>query len=755
MRNVITWGLLLAMAGSALGNDPYADHRVPGDWQGHWYTPSPRDWRELAVYQVMTDRFANGDWRNDHAHDFSEAFDGQNTSKEGWRRTLGGDFQGLTQHLDYIQSLGFDVVWISAPLLGAEPNGYAPVTYGILDTKLGTVADLRQLVNEAHARGMYVIVDCVANHFANWFEDHQGFNGQGYGPLQYRRPGQREYGWMFGDPLGPNDFHNHGWVNDWNDGYQLEHGELVGLDDLRTETDWVRNYVIEKWSNVIRAFDVDGFRVDAIKHIRPWDMALLCEAWRQTAASVGKHNFYMFGEAYSGSHDAVGYYTGNKANMGKKLMNGMMDYAMYLDGVPWKLFQDPWALKRWVEGMNNGAYDMGQGDGTQRWDFANMNLHFADNHDQPRFLSTVGDWDQMAAVTALVTMIEGVGSLYYGSEQAFNTGGKNGVGAYPAMFDHPFTEGNSRGDKFDMSAYLYQRIARIMRARRQIGGGLGTGTAIQDPQNGVFAFKRGDDALVAINGTGGQQTTTFWFGAGRFVDLVSGQEVWGDWGTFTLPKYGVAVFVRDGDPGALEPLVEQVSPAHSQRSGDARVVVTFDRDMDAGSTEAAASIYPDAGGRWTLSGRTLTYVGGTFHDGWLYTVRVDRSARGANGQAMHGGFLSRFWSTGASDATAVVLTHEVQGNRVTFRHLGGQQVSLKGSWRVTSGAGRDYTATQDPIWNYGAETPMVLENGVWTVTLTLDPGRDYEYGFMVDGSWTNDPGNQDHGPTGNDRFRLP
>ena len=110
--------------------------------------------------------------------------------------------------------------------------------------------------------------------------------------------------------------------------------------------------------------------------------------------------------------------------------------------------------------MNNGNYDMGQGDGFGRWDFGNLNLHFADNHDQPRFLSTVGDWEQMAAVAGLMTMIEGVGSLYYGSEQAFNTGGKNGVGAYPAMFDHAFQADNAAGDRFEMTYWLYKRSPR-------------------------------------------------------------------------------------------------------------------------------------------------------------------------------------------------------------------------------------------------------------------------------------------------------
>ncbi|HBP20054.1 MAG TPA: hypothetical protein DEA08_19980 [Planctomycetes bacterium] len=742
--------LLLLVAPEARAQaDPWADYRIPTDWQGHRYTPSPQDWRQLAVYQVMTDRFFNGDPSNDQAHDFSDRFGLSSSSKPGWRRTIGGDFKGLTQHLDYVKSLGFDVIWISAPMIGAEPNGYAPVTYSILDPKLGTVAEFRQLIDEAHARGMFVVIDCVANHFANWFQDHNGFNGGGYGPLHYRRPGQREYGAPFGDPLGPNDFHNHGWVNDWNNGYQLEKGELVGLDDLRTETDHVRNYVIERWSRVIKAFDVDGFRVDAIKHINVADMARMCAAWRAVAASVGKTNFYMFGEAYSGSHGAVGYYTGSKAGTQSKVMNGMMDYAMYLGGVPWKLFGDRWGLKSWIEGQNNGSYDMGQGDGVNRWDFGNLNLHFADNHDQPRFLSTVGDWEQMAAITALMTTIEGVGALYYGSEQAFNTGGKEGVGPYAAMFDHPFQRDNARGDRLDMTYWLYKKIARIMRARRQIGGGLGFGTQVQDPRSGVFAFKRGDDALIAINGTGQQQSATLWFGNGQFTDLVGGQSVNGPQASVTLPKFGVAIFVKNGRTADLEPLVESVSPGHATSSGDNTIEIEFDRDMDPMSTAAAASIFPNPGGTWTVSGRKLIHRGGAFNKGWMYTLRVAGSAKGANGKPVAGGFVSRFWSTGAGPA---LRSPEVSGNVVTIRHAGGNDVRLKGSWKVTGGAHGRYSAEWDSAWGGGAELPLVQTNGVWEITLELQANYRYEYGLVVDGRWARDASNASVAQSGNSQL---
>ncbi|OGH62007.1 MAG: hypothetical protein A3I06_04580, partial [Candidatus Lindowbacteria bacterium RIFCSPLOWO2_02_FULL_62_12] len=516
-----------------------SDLQIPDTWAGHAYNPSPSDWRKFGVYQLMTDRFYDGDPSNNNTHNMSVSFSEPSNviPTEGHRRTIGGDFKGLTDHLDYIKSLGFDVIWISGPLFGTEANGYAPTTYNALDPKLGTVAEFRALIDAAHARGMYVIVDCVANHFANWFID-QGFNGGGWGTPQYKTGTDKRYGATFGDAIGTNDFHYNGNISDWNDAFQLEHGELVGLDDLKTDEAYVRNYVISKYSNMIKAFDIDGFRVDAIKHVNIWDWAQLASAWRAAAKSVGKNNFFMFGEAFSGGDGAVGYYTGNKGGTGTKIMNGMMDYVFYLSGQPWKLFTDPWGLKGWIANMNNANYDMGQGDGTT-WTFGNMNVRFADNHDVARFLSS-GDQDRMLSVAGLMTTIEGVGGLYYGSEQAFNTGGTDGRGAYAAMFDHPFQWDNASGDNFNQAFWLYKKIARMMAARRRIGDGLGFGTTLMDPQNGIFAYKRGSDAFIAINGTNFQQSATYNLGvSGRFVNLVDSTVVNGPTVTITLPKYEV------------------------------------------------------------------------------------------------------------------------------------------------------------------------------------------------------------------------
>mmetsp|Transcript_31690 Transcript_31690/g.57736 ORF Transcript_31690/g.57736 Transcript_31690/m.57736 type:complete len:1635 (-) Transcript_31690:46-4950(-) len=135
-----------------------------GEWAGHTYFPSPPDWRSLTIYQLITDRFADGDPRN------NELFDGGFDVRDMTFRH-GGDFKGLTEKLHYIKGLGCQAIWIS-PVFQNGFNSYhqyAMLDFTVLDRRLGTLEELRALTEKAHELGMYVIIDVVMNHMANEF----------------------------------------------------------------------------------------------------------------------------------------------------------------------------------------------------------------------------------------------------------------------------------------------------------------------------------------------------------------------------------------------------------------------------------------------------------------------------------------------------------------------------------------------------------------------------------------------------------
>ncbi|HOK42005.1 MAG TPA: alpha-amylase family glycosyl hydrolase, partial [bacterium] len=92
---------------------------------------------------------------------------------------------------------------------------------------------------------------------------------------------------------------------------------------------------------------------------------------------------------------------------------------------------------------------------------------------------------------------------------------------------------------------------------------------------------------------------------------------------------------------------------------------------------------------------------------------------------------------------------------VTFNYYGSATTAkIKGSWKITSGSNGVYTAIYSDTWDSGAETPMIYNGSYWTITITLENNKTYEYGFMINNNWTNDPLNNNHAVNGNDKFIL-
>ena len=148
------------------------------------HVPMP-DWRDQVIYFAVTDRFADGDPRNNN-QGAGEYGPGQRN------RYQGGDLKGLTQRLDYIRSLGATTLWITPPVAQQwlNPSGDYTGYHGYwaenmlqVDKHLGTLADYRALSHGLHSRGMYLVQDIVVNHMGNFLHLSR--------PLGRRRSGAR------------------------------------------------------------------------------------------------------------------------------------------------------------------------------------------------------------------------------------------------------------------------------------------------------------------------------------------------------------------------------------------------------------------------------------------------------------------------------------------------------------------------------------------------------------------------------------
>ena len=247
----------------------------------------------------------------------------------------------------------------------------------------------------------------------------------------------------------------------------------------------------------------DGFRIDTVKHVEMGFWQNWCPPVHAYAASIGKPNFFMFGEVYDGSDAKCGSYTGTQSG-GAFALDSVLDYPLYFKVN--SVFASASGNTGQIEDRYNAIaanYDPA----------AQMRLvTFLDNHDQPRFLSLGGDnnADRLNVALAFLYTARGIPCLYYGTEQAFNGG--NDPNDREDMFAGQFEQGPSLGDNFNMTHPLFQMVARLNNFRR-LYPALQTGSHVNLWNNpngpGLFAYARRlgtQEVLVVFNTSSSSQT---------------------------------------------------------------------------------------------------------------------------------------------------------------------------------------------------------------------------------------------------------
>lgn len=284
---------------------------------------APFSWHNATVYFVLTDRFENGNPDNDNSY---------GRHKDGMEEIgtfHGGDLQGLTQKLDYLQELGVNALWISAPFeqihgwvgggtKGDFPHyayhGYYTQDWTTLDANMGTRDDLQKLVDGAHQRGIRVLFDIVMNHagYATLADMQQYQFGALYlkGDEIAKTLGENWTDWKPGPGQSWHSFNDYinfsdkaawekWWGKNWirtdigdydSPGFDDLTMSLAFLPDLKTESVTPtglpnfysqkpdtrakerpnytpRDYLTQWLSQWVRDYGIDGFRVDTAKHV--------------------------------------------------------------------------------------------------------------------------------------------------------------------------------------------------------------------------------------------------------------------------------------------------------------------------------------------------------------------------------------------------------------------------------------------------------------------------------------------------------
>ena len=410
---------------------------------------SAADFKTGFIYQVMLDRFFDGDPSNDNP---ASAPGLNDPTHQNWKLYWGGDLKGLTEKIPYIAGMGATAIWISPPVENVNKpldygdgngpqagyHGYWAIDDYRIDPHLGTWADFDTFVTTAHAHGLKVMVDFPAN------DSNPNDIGQ-YGAIYQNGVLKASY---TTDPSGW--YHHNATITNFNDSYDLEYGTLDDLADFAQENPAVDAYLKGAIAQFL-AHGVDGIRFDAVKHI-PGPTG----GWLRTEADSIEANgpHYLTGEWQVTDPTDLTYPDAARFanNSGISLLNFSIMHAIddaYAQG----------AIAGPAE-VNSVLQTEAQ---TLTW--PNDQANFIDNHDFPRFLSLDNSRSALHEALAVVMTIPGIPVIYYGTEQYLHNDTQGGGDPYnrPMM------------SSFDTATPAYQ-LVRCLSALRQSNPALAYGS---------------------------------------------------------------------------------------------------------------------------------------------------------------------------------------------------------------------------------------------------------------------------------------
>jgi len=415
---------------------------------GKTYWNSDRIWSEEFIYFLLVDRFDDNTNRQPQ-QSAARARGSQDLAK--LKQFCGGKIKGIENHLDYIKKLGCTAIWLSpifenndAPNPASDKyHGYSIQNYLDVDPRFGTKQDLVSLVESAHRLDMRIILDVVLNHSGN------NWAYPGGNPYFYFNDTQFPFGnWRLNDrPLpseirNPDFYHRRGQIQNWDNFPEFEHGDFFDLKDFNNSEDQygleLQELMIKAHCYWLREADIDGFRMDAVKHIGSLASARFASAIREYAYRLGKRQFFLFGELVAGD-DAVDRFVGpnTSTQTGDKTvffgLTSVLDFPLYfvlpsvIKGLlpPQKLFDR-------YEAQRERALSQGE--------LGRYLVTFVDNHDQisqdykRRFGTDAPDEQIIAGIGYLLCAL-GTPCIYYGTEQGFSGGGTDDAFIREPMFD--------------------------------------------------------------------------------------------------------------------------------------------------------------------------------------------------------------------------------------------------------------------------------------------------------------------------------
>ncbi|MEL7192312.1 MAG: alpha-amylase family glycosyl hydrolase [Bacteroidota bacterium] len=316
-----------------------------------------------------------------------------------------GDFNGITEKLDYLADLGIEAIWLMPISPSPSYHKYDVTDYRDVHPDYGTMSDFKRMVEQAHRRNIKVVMDLVINHSSS---EHPWFIESRKGP---DNPYREYYVWRDYEEVKDEiskktislDSDN---ITQWHpngDDAERYYGFFYGgMPDLNFDSEKLRKEIYDIGKFWLKDVGVDGFRLDAAKHIYPDDRAADSHAFwaefRREMQSV-KMDVYLVGEVWA----------------------DVAHVAPFLEGLPALFNFDMWqAFERsLVHQHDSGLVAL---HASIQNNYKRINPDFIDatilsNHDQNRIMSVLkGDVGKAKVAAAMLLTLPGSPYIYYGEE---------------------------------------------------------------------------------------------------------------------------------------------------------------------------------------------------------------------------------------------------------------------------------------------------------------------------------------------------
>ena len=379
-----------------------------------------------VLYLLMPDRFANGNPKNDVVKGMrTQVCDRTQPSLRH-----GGDLEGIRQHLDYFNQLGVTALWFTPILENDSPDqngfstyhGYATTDYYRVDPRFGTNKEYAELIREAHAHGLKVVMDMIFNHCGfehpwvsdmpskDWFNSPDWLSekqGNGHDPMTGKANGETKSKYMQTSyKLTPvlDPYASKQDLKETVDGWFVP-----SMPDLNQRNPHLMRYLIQNSEWWIETAGIDGIRMDTYPYADRKAMA----GWMK-ALDKEYPNFNTVGETWvTEPAYTAAWQKDSKLSTMNSYLKTVMDFSFYdkLNQAKHEETDDWW--KGFNRIYNSLCYDYLYADPSHV-------LAFIENHDTDRFLGNGKDSTALRQALALLLTINRIPQLYYGTEVLMN-----------------------------------------------------------------------------------------------------------------------------------------------------------------------------------------------------------------------------------------------------------------------------------------------------------------------------------------------